>query len=92
MLKTTAALALAADIAFPALAATDTNAWVGQMLGTTQGEITTVLEERGIEIVAFEIEDDEIEVSILQDGQELELEIDPQSGLVTEAEIEDDDD
>ncbi len=92
MLKTTAALALAAGIAFPALAATDTNAWVGQMLGTTQGEITTVLEERGIEIVAFEIEDDEIEVSILQDGQELELEIDPQSGLVTEAEIEDDDD
>jgi uncharacterized membrane protein YkoI len=92
MLKTSAALALAAGIAFPALAATDTNEWVGQLLGTTQAEITSVLEERGIEIVEFEIEDDEIEVSILQDGQELELEIDPQSGLVTEAEIEDDDD
>ena len=92
MLKTSAARALAAGIAFPALAATDTNEWVGQLLGTTQAEITSVLEERGIEIVEFEIEDDEIEVSILQDGQELELEIDPQSGLVTEAEIEDDDD
>jgi hypothetical protein len=92
MLKTSAAIALAAGIAFPALAATDTNEWVGQLLGTSQAEITNVLEERGIEIVAFEIEDDEIEVNIVQDGQELELEIDPASGLVTEAEIEDDDD
>lgn len=92
MLKTSAAIALAAGIAFPALAATDTNEWVGQLLGTSQAEIASVLEERGIEIVAFEIEDDEIEVNIVQDGQELELEIDPQSGLVTEAEIEDDDD
>ena len=92
MLKTSAAIALAAGIAFPALAATDTNEWVGQLLGTSQAEIASVLEERGIEIVAFEIEDDEIEVNIVQDGQELELEIDPQSSLVTEAEIEDDDD
>ncbi len=92
MLKTSAAIALAAGIAFPALAATDTNEWVGQLLGTSQAEIASVLEERGIEIVAFEIEDDEIEINIVQDGQELELEIDPTSGLVTEAEIEDDDD
>ena len=92
MLKTSAALTLAAGIAFPALAATATNELVGQLLGTTQGEITSVLEERGNEIGEFEIEDDEIEVSILQGAQELELEIDPQSGLVTEAKIEDDDD
>jgi hypothetical protein len=92
MLKTTAALVLAAGIALPALAATETSPWVGQSLGTSHSEIAAVLEERGVEIIEFEMEDDEIEVSILENGKELELEIDPASGIVIEAEFEDDDD
>ena len=61
----------------------------GQELGTTIGQITGRLEAMGHFVTEAELEDGMIEVEILVDGVEYELEVDPETGLVTEVEEDD---
>ncbi len=88
-LFTPAALGLV-TIALPGLALAAVS--VGDQLGTTEAEIRAALTAQGYEITEFEIEDDEIEVEAAFNGEMLELEIAPDTGLVIEIEAEDDDD
>lgn len=64
----------------------------GDTMPTSEAEIRAALEERGYVVQEFEIEDGEIEVEYLADGQLYEMEISAATGLVTEVELEDDDD
>lgn len=68
------------------------NVGVGETLGTTEGEIRSVLEAQGYTIEEIEFEDGEIEVEFTKDGVETELVLDDESGVVTAIEIEQDDD
>jgi hypothetical protein len=88
-LFTPAALGLV-GFALPSLALAAVS--VGDQLGTTEEGIRTALTAQGYEITQFETEDGEIEVDALFEGQMLELEISPDTGLVIEIEAEDDDD
>jgi len=63
---------------------------VGDQLGTTEEGIRAALTAQGYEVTKFEIEADEIEVEALFDGQMLDLDISPDTGLVIEIEAEDD--
>lgn len=65
---------------------------VGDQLGTTEQGIRAALTTQGYEITQFETEDGEFEVDALFEGQMLELEISPDTGLVIEIEAEDGDD
>lgn len=65
---------------------------VGQTVGTTVEEITSNLHNAGYEVREIEADDDELEAVILADGQLMELEISPDTGMITEIEMEDDDD
>jgi hypothetical protein len=65
---------------------------VGDQLGTTEERIRAALTAQGYEITKFEIEAGKIEVEALLDGQMLDLEISPDTGLVIEIEAEDDGD
>lgn len=87
-LFTPAALGLV-GFALPSLALAAVS--VGDQLGTTEQGIRTALTTQGYEITQFETEDGEIEVDALFEGQMLELEISPDTGLVIEIEAEDDD-
>lgn len=87
--KTTlAALAALALIPAAALAAP----MVGDTVGTTPEDVTTNLQNAGYEVREIEVDDDELEAVILADGQLLELEISPDTGMITEIELEDGDD
>lgn len=65
---------------------------VGDTVGTTAEEITNNLQAAGYEVREIELDDDELEALIVADGQLFELEVSPQTGLITEVELEDDDD
>ena len=79
-----ATAALAPSIAFAAVS-------VGDTVGKTQEEIRTALEKQGYQIREIEVEDDEIEVEATLDGTALEIEIEPENGMVVGIEIDDDD-
>lgn len=83
MIATTAGLLLMPAIAFAEVAQ-------GDMIGTTETEIRAHLTAQGYEVKEVEMEDDEIEIDVSLNGKALEIEIDPQTGKVTE--VEDDDD
>lgn len=61
----------------------------GRELGTTIGQIAGRLEAMGYFVTEAELEDGMIEVEILVDGVEYELEVDPETGLVTQIEEDD---
>lgn len=65
---------------------------VGDTVGTTAEEITNNLQAAGYEVREIELDDDELEALIVADAQLFELEVSPQTGLITEVELEDDDD
>lgn len=65
---------------------------VGETVGTTMEEITGNLQSAGYEVREIEADDDELEAVIAADGQLYELEISPDTGMITEIELEDDDD
>ena len=88
-LFTPAALGLV-GFALPSLALAAVS--VGDQLGTTEEGIRAALTTQGYEITQFETEDGEFEVDALFEGQMLELEISPDTGLVIEIEAEDDGD
>lgn len=87
-LKTPVALAMIA-LAIPGLALASVT--VGDTVGVTEADIRTALTAQGYEITEIEFETDEIEVEAIFNGQMLELEISPETGLVIEIEAEDDD-
>lgn len=65
---------------------------VGETVGTTMEDITSNLQNAGYEVREIEADDDELEAVIVADGQLYELEISPDTGMITEIELEDDDD
>lgn len=82
------ALALAAAGVLPATAAA-TEVKVGDVLGTSVEDVRAALASRGYTVTEIEREDDEIEAEVKQAGVELEIEIDPATGAITEIEQDD---
>lgn len=78
------------SVLIPAAALATVN--VGDTLGTTSEEVRAQFEANGYTVLEIELEDDEIEVEYLLDGQEYEAKIALATGLVTEIELEDEDD
>lgn len=75
-------------ISVPAMALAAVTA--GDTMPTTEAEIRAALEEQGYTVQEFEVEDGEIEVEYLADGQLYEMSIASATGIVTEIELEDD--
>ena len=65
---------------------------VGSVAGSTEAEITAVLQEAGYTVLEVETEEGMIEADVVLDGIAHELEIDPATGVIAEIELEDDDD
>ncbi len=65
---------------------------VGDSVGTNLEEVMNNLISAGYEVREIEAEDDELEAVILADGQLLELEISPETGMIISVELEEDDD
>ncbi|MEX0310415.1 MAG: PepSY domain-containing protein [Tateyamaria sp.] len=65
---------------------------VGQSLGTTEADVRAALVGMGYQVQEIEIETDEIEAEVTLDGVAYEIEIALDTGLVTEVELEDDED
>lgn len=93
-MKIPAMIALAAGIALPAyaMASEADHELSGQFLGHTEAEIVQTLEGQGYAVDETEMEDGELEVEIARDGKSFEVEVDLETGKVTEVENEDDDD
>ena len=64
---------------------------VGDTVGTDVEEIRSKLEAEGYTVTEIEIEDGEIEVEYVVDGQEYEITMSGETGQVLEVELEDDD-
>jgi Peptidase propeptide and YPEB domain len=62
---------------------------VGDKLGTTEDDIRAALTGQGYTVEEFESEDGKLEAEVTMDGQEMEVVVDAQSGLVLELELED---
>ncbi len=65
---------------------------IGDSVGTNTDEIRAKFEAQGYTVTEIEVEDGEIEVEYTVDGQEYEVTIAEATGVVTEVELEDDDD
>lgn len=65
---------------------------VGDTVGTNVDEIRAQFEAQGYTVTEIETEDGEIEVEYLDGGQEYEVSIALETGVITEVELEDDDD
>jgi hypothetical protein len=63
---------------------------VGDTVGTDLQQVTNALAEAGYEVREVEMDDGEIEALVHVDGQLLELEISPQSGMIVSIERADD--
>jgi hypothetical protein len=64
---------------------------VGDSVGTSLEEVMNNLTNSGCEVREIEAEDDELEAVVLVDGQLLELEISPETGMILSVELEEDD-
>ncbi|MGI9394908.1 MAG: PepSY domain-containing protein [Boseongicola sp.] len=73
-------------------AAAFANFAVGDTIGTDLDEIRAKFEAQGYTVTEIEVEDDEIEVEYVLDGQEYEVTLNPDTGEVLEVELEDEDD
>ena len=62
----------------------------GDLVGTSEAEIRKQLTSMGYEVTEIEVEDDEIEADVVLNGQQFEIEINPETGKVTEIEADDD--
>ena len=65
---------------------------VGDVLGTSEADVRAALEAQGYTVMEVEIEDGEIEVEAMVDGQEVEFEVAADTGAILEVELEDEDD
>lgn len=59
---------------------------VGDRLGTTEADIRAALSAQGYVVEEIETENGELEAEVTLDGQELDVVVDAQSGLVLEVE------
>lgn len=82
-------LALVAGLLVPGMAFAQIN--VGDTMGVTESEILSTLEADGYRVLEIEMEDGEIEVEAVLDGQTYEIEIAADSGLILEIELDDED-
>lgn len=64
---------------------------VGDQVGTTDADLRAMLEAAGAEQIEIEVDGDEIEAEYVQDGRSYEIEVSRVTGMVTEAELDDDD-
>lgn len=64
---------------------------VGQTLGTTEADVHAALTGMGYNVKEIEVEDGEIEADVTLDGVAYEIEVAMDTGIVTEIELEDDD-
>lgn len=87
---TNAKLALLAGLLVPGVALAQIN--VGDTMGVTDAEILSTLEAEGYRVLEIEMEDGEIEVEAIRDGQMFEIEIAADTGLILEIELDDEDD
>ena len=62
---------------------------VGTQVGLTDDEIRANLSEQGYTVEEIEREEDEIEVEVSFNGEELELEISPETGEIVSIEKDD---
>ncbi|MEO0383314.1 MAG: PepSY domain-containing protein [Pseudomonadota bacterium] len=65
---------------------------VSDAVGTNLEEVMNNLANAGYEVREIEAENDELEAVVLTDGQLLELEISPETGMILSVELEEDDD
>jgi uncharacterized membrane protein YkoI len=65
---------------------------VGDTVGTDIDEIRAKFEAQGYTVTEIEVEDGEIEVEYVLDGQEFEVTLAADTGEVLEVELEEDDD
>ena len=86
---TNAKLALLAGLLVPGVALAQINA--GDTMGVTDAEILSTLEAEGYRVIEIEMEDGEIEVEAVRDGQMFEIEIAADTGLILEIELDDED-
>ena len=85
-----AKLAILAGLLVPGVALARIN--VGDTMGVTDAEILSTLEAEGYRVLEIEMEDGEIEVEAIRDGQMFEIEIAADTGLILEIELDDEDD
>jgi uncharacterized membrane protein YkoI len=88
MIKQTS-LALAAAILIPAAAFAQLN--VGSTIGSNEADIRTALESQGYTVLEFEMDDNEIEIVASLDGQNFEIEVSGETGIILEVELDDED-
>ena len=86
---TNAKLALLAGLLVPGVALAQINA--GDTTRVTDAEILSTLEAEGYRVLEIEMEDGEIEVEAVRDGQMFEIEIAADTGLILEIELDDED-
>jgi hypothetical protein len=65
---------------------------VGDPVGTNLEEVMNSLTDAGYEVREIEADDDQLEAVVLADGQLLELDISPETGMITSVELEENDD
>ncbi|WP_299555837.1 PepSY domain-containing protein [uncultured Tateyamaria sp.] len=65
---------------------------VGQTLGTSEADVRSALTAMGYVVQEIEIEGEEIEAEVTLEGVAYEIEVAIDTGLVTEIELEDDED
>lgn len=65
---------------------------LGDKLGTTEEEVRSALTNQGYAVEEIETEDGKLEAEVTLDGQEMEVVVDANSGLVLELELEDEED
>lgn len=61
----------------------------GDVVGTTEAEVTARLTEQGYTVREIEMEDAEFEAEVVMNGEAFEITIDSETGQVTDIEIED---
>ncbi|CTQ51539.1 hypothetical protein LP7551_00051 [Roseibium album] len=88
-IKTSAIALLSTSGLLVAMGAAVAAVSVGDKLGTTEDDIRAALTGQGYTVEEFESEDGKLEAEVTMDGQEMEVVVDAQSGLVLELELED---
>ena len=78
-------------VALPATGFAASGFEVGDVLGTDEAAITSILQEKGYEVMEVEIEDDVAEAEASLDGVEYEFEVSMSDGKILEIDSEDSD-
>ncbi|WP_298919006.1 PepSY domain-containing protein [uncultured Roseobacter sp.] len=82
-------MVLLAGLLLPGMALA--NISVGDALGKSDAAVRAALEAKGYAISEIELDKDEIEVEAMLDGKTYEIEVSPETGLILEIELDDED-